>query len=145
MAVTVSLYNHTASLFLSGAINNTDSFKVILLSSGTFSAANTTLAQASAGYTEVTNANGYTSGGLLLTNVVTPIVTANDAKFDADDAVWNATGSGITAAEAIVYDDTLANDPPLFFIDFGASETAPASTDFKIIWPANGILVLTTP
>ena len=145
MAVTVSLYNHTASLFLSGVVNNTDSFKVILLSSGTFSAANTTLAQAASGYTEVSSGNGYTSGGLLLTNVVTPIVTTNDAKFDADDAIWNATGSGITAAAAIVYEDTLANDPPLMYIDFGASETAPASTDFKIIWPANGILLLTTP
>lgn len=145
MAVTVSLYNHTASLFLSGTIKNTDSFKVILLSAGTFSAANTTLSQASAGYTEVSNGNGYTSGGLLLTNVVTPTVTTNDAKFDADDAIWNATGSGITAAEAIIYDDTVTNDPPLFYIDFGTSETAPASTDFKIIWPTNGILLLTVP
>jgi hypothetical protein len=143
MAVTVSLYNHTASLFLSGTINNTDSFRVILLSAGTFDATNTTLTQAATGYTELSSANGYTTGGLLLTNVVTPTVTTNDAKFDADDAIWSATGSGIVASKAILYDDTIVSNPPLIFIDFGVTETAPASTDFKIVWPSAGILLLT--
>lgn len=144
MAVTTSLYNHTASLFASGQMNSTDTYKVILLTSGTFTASNTTLSQASSGYTEVANGNGYTTGGLSLSNITVSIVTTNDSKFDADDAIWNATSSGITAAAAILFNDTVANDPPLMYIDFGASETAPASTDFKIVWPATGILVFTT-
>ena len=145
MAVTTSLYNHTASLFANGTNLASNSYRVILLSAGTFNAANTTLTQASSTYTELSTANGYTAGGLLLTNVAVTITSTNDAKFDADDALWNATGSGITAAEAILYNDSIAGDPPLLYIDFGASEFAPATTDFKIVWPAAGIFSFITP
>jgi hypothetical protein len=141
VAVTVSLYNHTAARFASGANAATDTFKVALYTAATFNAANTTLAGITK--TEVTNANGYTTGGATLANVAVTTVTTNDAKFDADDVTWSATGSGITASYAILYNDTDTDDPPVAFIDFGGSETASAGTDFLLVWNANGIFTWT--
>jgi hypothetical protein len=141
MAVTVSLYNHTAARFGSGANAVGDTYKVLLCTAATFDAANTTLASVTK--TEVTNANGYTTGGATLANVAVTTVTTNDAKFDADDVTWSATGSGITASYAILYNDTDADDPPVAFIDFGTSESAGAGTNFLIVWNASGIFTWT--
>jgi hypothetical protein len=113
----------------------------MLCTAATFNAANTTLAGITK--TEVTNANGYTTGGATLANVAVTTVTTNDAKFDADDVTWSATGSGITASYAILYNDTDTDDPPVAFIDFGGSESAASGTDFLIVWNASGIFTWT--
>jgi hypothetical protein len=141
VAVTVSLYNHTAARFASGANAAGDTYKILLATAATFDATDTTLAGVT--YTEVANGDGYTTGGATLANVAVTTVTTNDAKFDADDVTWSATGSGITAEFAIVYNDTDTDDPPVAFIDFGASETATDGTDFLIVWNANGIFTWT--
>ena len=141
MAVTVSLYNHTAARFADGSNAASDTYKVMLCTAATFTASNTTLASITK--TEVANGNGYTTGGAALTNVAVSTVTTNDAKFDADDATWSASGGAVTASYAILYNDTDANDPPVAFIDFGGSQTAGDGTDFKIIWNANGIFTFT--
>jgi hypothetical protein len=141
VAVTVSLYNHTAARFASGANAVGDTYKVALYTAATFSAADTTLASITK--TEVTNANGYTTGGITLATVAVTTVTTNDAKMDADDAAWSATGSGITASYAIIFNDTDTDDPPLAFIDFGGSQTASAGTDFILAWNASGIFTWT--
>lgn len=141
MAVTISLYNHTARLFADGSFAASDTYKVKMLTVATFDATNTTLA--STGGTEVANANGYTTGGVALTGVAVTTVTTNDAKFDANDASWTASGGSITASYAILYNDTDTNDPPLAFIDFGASESAGDGTDFKVVWNASGIFTFT--
>lgn len=141
MAVTVSLYNHTAARFASGANAEADTYKVMLCTAATFAAGDTTLAGITK--TEVASGNGYTTGGAALTNVAVTTVTTNDAKFDADDVVWTASGGAITAGYGILYNDSDTNDPPVAFIDFGASESAGAGTDFKIIWNASGIFTFT--
>ena len=137
MAVTVSLYNHTARLLANGSSPAADTFRVMLCTSATLAAANTTLAGITKA--EVATANGYTAGGAALANVTISTVTTNDARFDADDATWSATGGAITASYAIVYNDSDADDPPLAFIDFGESRSASAGTDFKVVWSTNGI------
>jgi hypothetical protein len=141
VAVTISLYNHTAARFADGSNAVGDTYKVKLLTAATFDATNTTLA--GTGGTEVANANGYTTGGVALTGVAVTTVTTNDAKFDANDASWTASGGAITASYAILYNDTDANDPPVAFIDFGGSESAGDGTDFKIVWNASGIFTFT--
>jgi hypothetical protein len=141
MAVTISLYNHTAQLFASGANLAADTYKVKLYASATFNAANTTLASITG--TEATTGTGYTAGGQTLANVAVTTVTTNDAKFDADDVTWTASGGSITAAYAVIYNDTDANDPPIAFIDFDGSQSAGDGTDFKIVWNANGIFTFT--
>jgi len=141
VAVTISLYNHTAAKFADGSFIPGDTYKVKLLTAATFDATNTTLA--ATGGTEVANDNGYTTGGATLGSVAVTTVTTNDAKFDAADATWTASGGVITASYGIIYNDTDANDPPVAFIDFGGSETAGDGTDFKIIWNASGIFTWT--
>lgn len=141
MAVTISLYNHTAKLFADGSNAVADTYKVKLYTSATFTAADTTLAGITG--TEATAGTGYTAGGQALTGVAVTTVTTNDAKFDANDVVWTASGGSITASYAVIYNDTDANDPPLAFIDFGGSQSAGDTTDFKVVWNASGIFTFT--
>ena len=140
MAVTISLYNHTAARFASGANATADTYKVKLLTAATFNATNTTLA--ATGGTEASN-TGYTAGGATLANVAVTTVNTNDAKFDADDVTWAASGTALEAAYAIIYNDTDVDDPPVAFIDFGGTETAGPGTDFKLIWNDSGIFTFT--
>lgn len=141
MAVTISLYDHTAKRFGSGENAVGDTYKVKLLTAATFDASHATLA--ATGGTEVANGDGYTTGGATLSGVAVTTVATNDAKFDANDASWSATGSGITASYAILYNDTDADDPPVAFIDFGGSEFAGSGSDFLIVWDSAGIVTWT--
>lgn len=141
MPASISLYNHTAQRFASGANAAADTYKVKLLTAATFNATHTTLA--ATGGTEVANGNGYTTNGATLANVAITTVTTNDAKFDADDVVWSASGGAITASYAILYNDTDTDKPPVAFINFDASESAGDGTDFKIVWNASGIVTFT--
>lgn len=141
MAVTISLYNHTSARFASGANAVGDTYKVKLLTAATFDATHTTLA--ATGGTEASTGTGYTAGGATLTNVAVTTVTTNDAKFDADDASWTASGGPVTASFAIIYNDTDVNDPPVAFIDFDGSQSAGDGTDFLIVWNASGIFTWT--
>lgn len=141
MAITVSVYNHTSRLFFSGANAEADTYKILLATSATFTASDTTLAGVT--YTEVANGNGYTTGGAALTNVAVTTVTTNDAKFTADTVSWLAGASPLSASKAILYNDSDANDSPLALIDFGQTETAEAGTEFRIVWDINGIFTLT--
>lgn len=141
MAVTISLYNHTAKRFADGSNAVGDTYKLMLCTAATFDATNTTLAAITK--TEVANGDGYTTGGAALTGVAVTTVTTNDAKFDAADVSWSATGSGITASYGILYNDTDTDDPPVAFIDFDGSQTATAGTDFIVVWNASGIFTWT--
>lgn len=142
MAVTVSLYNHTAQRFASGANSSSDTYKVMLCTAATFDATNTTLASITK--TEVATGNGYTTTGAALTGVAVTTVTTNDAKFDANDTTWTVTAGGtLTASYGILYNDTDASDPPVAFIDFDGSQSASDGSIFQIIWNASGIFTFT--
>ena len=141
MAVTISLYNHTARLFAAGENAEGDTYKLKLYSAATFDAADTTLVGITG--TEATTGTGYDAGGETLANVSVTTVTTNDAKFDADDVTWTAAGGSIDAAFAVIYNDTDANDPPIAFIDFDGTQSAGDTTDFKVVWNANGIFTFT--
>ena len=141
MAVTISLYNHTAKLFADGSNAAGDTYKLKLYSAATFDATDTTLVGITG--TEATTGTGYTAGGQTLANVSVTTVTTNDAKFDADDVTWTASGGAITAAYGVIYNDTDTDDPPLAFIDFDGTQSAGDTTDFKVVWNANGIFTFT--
>tara|TARA_R110000868_G_C10595184_1_gene739939 strand:+ start:193 stop:624 length:432 start_codon:yes stop_codon:yes gene_type:complete len=141
MAVTISLYNHTALRFANGANAEADTYKVKLLTAATFDATHTTLA-GTAG-TEATGGTGYTAGGATLGSVAVTTVTTNDAKFDAADVTWAASGGSIDASYAILYNDTDTDDPPVAFINFDGAQSAGSGTDFKIVWDAGGIFTFT--
>lgn len=143
MAVTITLYDHTAKRFAEGANSSSDTYKLKLYSALTPSAAHTTLAAVDAAGTEATTGTGYTAGGATLANVAVTTVTTNDAKFDADDVTWTASGGSIAAAYGVIYNDTDANDPPLAYIDFDGTQTATDGAEFKATWNASGIFTFT--
>lgn len=142
MPVTVSTFDHTSQRFASGANIAGDVYKVALYTSATYLASATTLAEITK--TEVAAGNGYTSLGATLTGVAITTVTTNDAKFDANDVSWTVpSGGSLSAAYAILYNDTDTNDPPVIFIDFGETITTTDGGIFQIIWNANGIMTFT--
>jgi hypothetical protein len=91
--------------------------------------------------------NGWPAGGPTLANVTQTQaaitdVSVNDAMLDADDVSVVASGGSIGPTyKALLYDHT--NEYPIAFIDFGGSQAAGDTTEFKIRWSANGILDLT--
>lgn len=137
MAITVNRYDHTIHRFVSGANAVGDTYKLILTTALTFNASHTTLAGIT--YTEVANGNGYTTGGITLSGVEITQVSAG-SKFDAADGSWTASGAGMAASGALLFNDTDSGDPPVVAIDFGETKTADAGTDFKVIWPTAGII-----
>lgn len=141
MAVTITLFDHTARRFAEGANIAADTYKVALYTAATFDSTATTLAGVTK--TEVLPVNGYTAGGQALVSVSITTVGTNGAKFDANDVIWSASGGSITASYAIIYNDTDTDDPPLAFIDFGGEQSAGDGTDFLIAWDSSGILVWT--
>lgn len=88
--------------------------------------------------------DGYTAGGVALTNV-TYANTAGTSKFDCDDPSWTAGASGIAARYAVIYDDTDANKT---LICYTLLDTAPANHSvtngqvFLIALPATGVFTL---
>ena len=80
--------------------------------------------------------SGYSAGGAALTS----ITLGNDSgtlKFDAADTSWS-TATISSARAAVIYDDTLTNDPLICLVDFGADYASSAGT-FQITWNASGI------
>lgn len=141
MPVTVQVYNHTTRRFLEGSNNVSDTYKVLLATSATFSAAHVNLADIT--YTEVADGNGYSTGGATLANVAVNTVTTNDAALTADTVIWNANGGPIVAAFGILYNASSGGSPPVAFLNFGGTQTAGDQTEFKIIWSPSGIFSLT--
>jgi hypothetical protein len=141
MAASISLYNHTTARFASGANAAGDTYKLMLCSAATFTAANTTLASITK--TEISG-NGYTAGGATLASVAVTTVTTNDAKFDANDVSITASGGSIAATHGILYNDTDADDPPVAFLNFDGTITASDGVPFVVQWNANGIVTFTT-
>lgn len=139
MPVTITPYNHTAARNRSGANAVGDSYKINLYTVLPANATATTKAAAETGATQLGTANGYTQNAKALTGVAVATVTTNDANFDADDVSWTPSGGNISAAFAMVYNDTDTNDPPLYRIDFGGTVTAIPGDTFQINWDPAGI------
>lgn len=142
MAVTISRYNHTVKKLLNKEVTYTTLKMMLLSNSATFTAANTTVDQVAGVNTppraNEVSGNGWTTGGITLSNVTVAIATTNDANIDADDISVTASGGSIGPAyKALIYDAT--GNIPLWFIDFGQVEEAGDTTDFKFIFNAAGI------
>lgn len=143
MAVTITPYNHTLKKIANKEFT-LSTLKVMLLNQAAvtgFDASNTTLTQVLTGAQDEVSGNGWTAGGETIANVAVSTVTTNDAALDGDDISKTASGGSIGPAYgAVIYDDTDASDAPLAMIDFGQSEEAGDTTDFKVIWPTGGII-----
>lgn len=90
---------------------------------------------------DVTNevsGTGYDAGGKSLSSV-TLTQSGGTITFDAANLTW--ASSTITARGAVVYDDSLTNDPLICYIDFGADKSSSAG-DFVLTFNASGIFTL---
>lgn len=138
----ITVYDHTRSRFLSGANAVGDTYKINLYSVLPENLTATTKTGAETGATQLATANGYTQNAQTLASLA---VTINGVTgvLDAADVSWTASGSGISAGFALIYNDTDAGDPPVFRYDFEGTVTANAGDPFQIIWATTGIAVLT--
>lgn len=139
MAVTVSVYDHTVSKLLGDTFSTSHTYKINLYSAFTFNATHTTKAQAEVGSTQLSTEFGYTQDSYVLTNVLASQVTTNDGMWDADNVIWTASGGTLSASSALVYNDTLVDNPPLFTVNFGEVVSVDDGLAFRINWNASGI------
>jgi hypothetical protein len=90
---------------------------------------------------ELSTGNGYTAGGVALSNKSLTLATGI-LTWDADDATWS--NSTLTARYGIVYDDTTAgntNKKLIILVDFLQNYSSSTSV-FRIQWPTTGIMRL---
>lgn len=116
-----------------------DTIKVLLTSS-TYTPNQTSHTVKSDVTNELSNGNGYTTGGETLgskTYAVSSLVTT----FDAADTAW--TSATFTADNAVIYDDTPTSpaDPLISYVDMGDQSVSAAT--FTLQWHSSGILTLT--
>ena len=118
--------NHLKYLLATGAIDfANDAFQIILMDSGfTFDVDNDAL-YADVSAQELANGNGYTTGGeTLALDAVTEDDANNRCSVTWDPVSWTAGGGPIGPSPgAIIYDDTVAGDPIVGFIDFNTEYT----------------------
>jgi hypothetical protein len=136
MAISQAMCTSFKVQLLSGAQNfntgTTKSYKIALFTNtATLSAATTTYSGATSG--EVTNGNGYTTGGktLVVSQVPTDGGSGTTAFIDFDDVTW--TAATITAAGALIYNST--DDTAVAVLDFGGDKTS-TNGNFTISFPA---------
>lgn len=91
-------------------------------------------------WTELGTANGYTAGGVALTGPT--ITNGQTTSWTASNAVWTASGAGLSATSAVVYDSTpgAGVKPLISYVLFGGTATAPAGATLTIAWNASGII-----
>jgi hypothetical protein len=138
MAVVATVPNHFKYLLATKAVDlANDTFKIILMNT-TFAFdkdSHALLADVTAD--QLSTGNGYTQDSKTLSGVT---VTENDITDKAtsvwSDVTWTASGGSIgPSGAAIIYDDTVANDPVVMCIDFGADFTTPDGFCFQIQAP----------
>lgn len=140
--VTISFYNHTRKLFVNNEVDLT-TLRVMLLNGHTFDATDDEVVADGIDADEVSGF-GWDVGGEAVGSAAITVVNTNEAKLDGNDISVTATGGAIGPSDgAVLIADDFTNPTPvarpLFYIDFGVSETAGDTTAFKITWNASGI------
>ncbi len=97
--------------------------------------------------TQITAANGYSSGGTGLTSVTWSETGSGTGiwRFTAADTVFTASGGSIGPFRyAVLYDDTPTSpaDPLVGYLDYGSSVTITTGNTFTIDIGSSGIFTL---
>ena len=132
MAIVSAISNTFKTQILTGVHNFTNGgnqFKLALYTSSATLNKSTTQYITTA---EVANGNGYTTEGIVLTNV-TPALSGDTACCDFSDVSF--TSASFTTRGCMIYNETVANDPAVCVIDFGGDKTVSSGT-FTIQFPA---------
>ena len=137
MAVVSTLSNHFKYQAMKGEIDfNSDTFKMILMNdSFTFDKdAHATYANVSG--EELSNGNGYTTGGITLLSGELTEDDANDQGKMAwsHNPTWTASGGSIgPSGAAVIYDDDATDDTVVGCIDFGTDYTATEGLGIQVM------------
>lgn len=114
-----------------------DTLKVALSNTAP-SAANTVLAN----ITQISNGNGYTTGGSTATTSSSS-QTSGTYKLVLADVTFTATGSMGPFRYAVLYNDTATNDELIGWWDYGSSITLASGETFTVDFdPSTGALTL---
>lgn len=102
-----------------------DVFQIILMQSGFTFDIDTHHGYADLSASELAAGNGYLAGGNTLAGVaVTEDDTDDRTEVTWNNTAWTASGGSVgPVAGAIIYDDTVADDPIVGYIDFGGDVT----------------------
>ena len=98
---------------------------------GTYGAATTNYSDLTGNSDELSNGNGYTTGGNTLTSV-TPVADGTVAVCDFDNTTWSA--ATFTTSGAIIYNSSSSNQA-CAVLSFGGDQQV-SSGDFQIQFPA---------
>jgi hypothetical protein len=124
-----AVHNFTAS---TGNTFKLALMKATAAGSGTYGAATTSYTNLTGNSDELTNGNGYTTGGNTLVSV-TPVADGTTAVCDFDNTTWSS--ATFTTCGGIIYNDTAAGDPACAVLSFGGDQQV-SSGDFQIQFPA---------
>lgn len=140
MALTSGLYGLTLEKCLeNGAAINLASDTIKYQFSGNTYTPNFDTHDFIADFTDEVTGDGYTTGGEALTSVTSGI-SGGTYTFDAADvSLASTTLPGVYGV--VVFDDTVASDPLVACVNFGASYSTSSGT-FAITWNASGIFTI---
>lgn len=114
-----------------------DTLKVAL----TNSAPTNTFSQLSS-ITQISNGNGYTTGGTAA-SITSSAQTSGTYKLVLADVVFTASGSMGPFRYAVLYDDTATNDELIAYWDYGSSITLASGDTFTVDFDAtSGVLTI---
>lgn len=144
MAVTAHVYNHTSALLAGQTIDNNNLKVMLLTSSATFDATNTSvddvagaLSGSPAERAYEFYGNGWPQGGKTVANVAANTIATNDAALTGDQMVETASGGNIGPCHyVLLYDAT--STKPLILYDLGQDEYSGDTTDFKMTFDLLG-------
>ena len=122
---TIQIPNHAVYLMATGAVDwDNDTFKFALCADFTFDI-DADIEYADISANELSTGGGYTAGGITMAGgTVTEDDTNNDARRAFTDITLTASGAAIGPFKvAIIYNDTLTNDPIMAALTFDTSTT----------------------
>jgi len=125
-------------------LNATDAIKMGLLTSDYTPDTETDVTWTTIDAAEVTNANGYTTGGSAC--AATWAAATGTLTFDTANATWTATDDGITARYAVLWNTASGGTNDLIaycLLDTTPADvTAAAGVDFKVNINASGVFTI---
>lgn len=136
----VTFFNEAKAYMLDGDWASTNDIKVAILDNTTTPTA-ATATPALGDFTEVGTAGSYTAGGTSIGTWANLIAQSSGVvTFDsATNPSWSQNASNDTDAWwGLIYNDTLAGDPALAFVELGGPVDMSAG-DLTITWNASGI------
>lgn len=136
MAVTVRAYGPAIRNLVTGRIDlDTDTFRAMAVRSSYVPDYDTHDFRDDVTAAEVANGNGYTTGGVTLTNVTVSFDAASDeVRFDCDDIAWTLTAS-TTFRYIVLYKSrggAASADELLLLVDLGGNQTYSTAVSFPL-------------